>query len=138
MTSHLGQTIGLLAASPIHSKWSVADVARLIRTPLVLGQARLFYDNGRGPVGFVSWAYLTPKARDGFLNRTRKLNALDWNAGDELWFIDLIAPYGHMKQIHRQLREMSWRTNTAHWARSYGTGKVQKIGVVNVGTKMGS
>jgi hemolysin-activating ACP:hemolysin acyltransferase len=97
--------LGLMARSPLHSRWSVADVERLIVPPLALGQCAVLRD-GPHVVGFASYALLTEEAEIGYVEGTRKIQPTDWNAGDRLWLVDVIAPYGHARQVMRHGRAM--------------------------------
>ena len=92
-------------------------------------------------LGFVSWANLTQEAETGFLNRTRKLQPNDWNAGDysRIWFIDCLAPWGGImkmtRQVGKSLREKAdannWPAKSAKWTRTYGDGVVEHVGTVS-------
>lgn len=110
-----------MARSAVHRRWSAADFERLVRPPLALGQYRLEEN------AFASWAYLAPEAVAGYLRRVRPLQPADWNAGRQLWFIDFLCfgnPLGFVRRLYTTLPE----ARLARWARSFGTGRVQKIG----------
>ncbi len=92
-TAALGAVISLMNQSKLHRFYTVQDIMRTIVPPIVLGQCRLYRHKGV-PIGFVSWAYLDEEAELGYVNGTRLLQPKDWQAGDRLWFIDLIFPFG--------------------------------------------
>ncbi len=135
----LDDAIGLASASKVHRKWSGADRLRLFAPPLILGQYMAFHRDGR-PVGFFSWANLTEAAERGYLERTRKLQPADWNAGtgDRIWVIDGITPFGGMVHMARSVRDQlrrivdghGWPVRHAKWVRSFGSGSTQRIGRV--------
>lgn len=129
MPTTSAEVLELLAASPIHSRWSPSDIERLIAAPGRTGNLLLFRDRGR-LVGLLTFALLTEEAERGFLRRSRKLQPGDWRAGDRLWFIDFIAPYGHASQILNGLRRSGAFNHfgRARWARTHGTGRIQHIG----------
>jgi cytolysin-activating lysine-acyltransferase len=74
-----------------HREWRIKSIERLMLPPMVLSQYKMFWGADGIPVGLATWAFLTPEAADGYVNRTRQLQPEDWNAGDQLWFIDFIA-----------------------------------------------
>ena len=100
--------ISLMAHSSIHRNWSLKGIIRLTIPPLMLNQCRVFKKNGKA-IAYISWANLTKKAADGYINDTRKLQPQDWNAGTELWVIDFIAPYGDVSKIVRKAKQISKR-----------------------------
>lgn len=120
------QTVhSLMMLSSVHRKWSADDFNRLVLPPLRLKQYYITKDRK----AFLSWAFLTEEARDGYLNRTRKLQEYDWNNGDELWFIDFIAPYNNARTAIREIREnILPGMKLGKSSRCYGTGRVLKTG----------
>lgn len=115
-----------MAASPVHRRWSEEDRVRLVLPPLVLGQ----FAFNRARDSWVSWAFLTPEARDGYLGRTRRLQPGDWNAGSEMWFIDFIARDARAFVQELRAGVFAGAAGVARWARSFGTGRVVRIGEV--------
>lgn len=101
---HLGRIVALMAASPIHRDWSVADIERLIVPPIVARQSVSIEEGGK-LVAWGSWACLTEEAEEAFQTGRRKLTARDWTAGDRCWLIDAIAPYGHARRLCRMIRQ---------------------------------
>ena len=102
----LGDVVLLMANSDFHGRWFIDDLERLIIPPLELGQFYAFEVEGR-VVGWASWAMLTPEAAQGYVDGTRKIQPEDWNAGDERWVIDLIAPFGNASEIIKDFRRRS-------------------------------
>jgi len=88
----LGAAATLWARSPEHATASIADMESRLARPLALGQARVFL-RGLHPVGYVSWARLSGEAAERF-ERTGLLTRGDWQSGDHLWLVDLVAPDG--------------------------------------------
>lgn len=99
----------LMLRSEVHRNWAFRDIERLLLPPLELGQYRLFYN--KGPVGYVSWAFLTKETEAGYINGTKELQPRDWNAGTERWTIDFIALDGNVRSIAKQLRDTENRVN---------------------------
>lgn len=124
----LAAAVLLMADTDLYQQHTIADIKRTFFPPIQLGQCQVYFKDG-SPTAFVSWAYLTPEARDGFLDRTRKLQPEDWNAGDELWFINFICPYGGVRAIVRDLYKLHPNAKAGHTARTYGTSKVKRTGI---------
>jgi cytolysin-activating lysine-acyltransferase len=96
----LESVLFLMSASEVHREWTIEDLSRLVAPPLALTQCEIFVRDG-WPVAFISWAFLNKVAADGFIDGTRKLQPDDWSSGDQLWIIDIIAPYGDIRKVIR-------------------------------------
>lgn len=92
-----------MTRSRFHRNWPLAAIKRLVMPPIRLRQFRL-YLHERTPVGFASWALLDAESERGLLDQTRKLEPKDWDAGDRLWLIDFVAPFGGAKEVARDLK----------------------------------
>ena len=93
-----GEIAWLMMRSPVHRHLFLADLEWLVAPPLTLKQFRLFRRD-RVPVAFVSWALLTGEAEQRVVNGGWRLQPGDWNAGDRLWVVDVVAPYGGLDAI---------------------------------------
>lgn len=119
----IDKVVDLMRASDRHRNWAIREIDRLIVPPLLCGQYRIFKD----PDAYVSWAYLTDDARDGYIGATRKLQPGDWTAGSELWMMDFICPYGGVGKIVREICTIFPPGSTAKiWRRAK-----KKIGYIN-------
>jgi len=90
--------------SPMHRHLFLTDLEWLLLPPLLLKQFRV-YRRDKVPFAYVSWALLTAEVEDHFRNGVRRLKPGDWNAGDRLWLIDFIAPFGGADAVVKDLRE---------------------------------
>ena len=72
--------------------------------PLVLDQAKLYLRKS-APVAYVSWAKLSPAVVERYKTSPHHLSAADWNSGDQVWIIDLFAPFGGVQEVMKELRE---------------------------------
>ena len=99
----MGEMLWLLRRSPHHAGWGPEEVERNLLHPLSMGQARVFHRRGM-PVGFATWAWLDAGAaglvRDGRVERD------GWRSGPDLWIVDLVAPFGDVRSIVRELRSL--------------------------------
>lgn len=118
----LGEATYLFLNSPLHLGYAVHQLTTFLLTPLRLGQFRI-YRSARGPVGFVAWARLTPEAAQDYALQRRPLEPADWNAGDQLWFIEFIAPFGHAPRIVDDLRRNVFPQERARSLRRHVDGR---------------
>lgn len=98
------EIVVLLDTSPAHRRYSVEDIYRIIYAPIVLDQYRIYRDAAGRALTFVTWAWLSPMAARGFIDRTRLLQPGDFQSGDELWFIDIVGHNPNMRGIVRDLQ----------------------------------
>lgn len=119
----LGEATFLFLNSPLHLGYAVHQLTTFILTPLRLGQFRM-YRGAKGPVGFVAWAHLTPQAAEDYALQRRPLKPEDWNAGDQLWFIEFIAPFGHGPRIVADLRQNIFPRERAQSLRRHADGRL--------------
>lgn len=96
----LGRVIELMAASPVHRPWSVADIERLIAPPLALNQ---YVITGSSRLtGWASYALLSEEAEERFERRATLPQ--DWRSGTTVYLFDAIAPYGDARRLTSTLR----------------------------------
>lgn len=118
----LGEATFLFLNSPLHLGYAVHQLTTFILTPLRLGQFRI-YRSARGPVAYVAWAWLTAAAAEDYALQRRGLTPADWNAGDQLWFIEFIAPFGHGPRIVADLRQNVFPRAVAQSLRRHTDGR---------------
>lgn len=122
----LGTVLWFMMHSPLHRNWFVHDLERLVLPPVQLMQFRL-YRNEERYFAFVSWAWLTEEAERGFISGNRLLQPEDWQAGDRLWFIDFIAPFGGTKQVARDLCENAFSEHQFRFLRRDERGEIRGV-----------
>ena len=72
-------------------RMSVANLRSAFEPPIALNQYRLFrFDNV--PRGLITWARLSAEAERRYV-AGELLQPRDWQSGDRLWLLDMIAPY---------------------------------------------
>lgn len=81
----------------------ISDIEWLLLPPLVQGQCKL-YMKKEYPISFVSWAFLDEVAEKRFLQSGGKLRAEDWNSGDIVWIVDIVAPFGGIENMIKDLQ----------------------------------
>lgn len=81
--------------------------------PLVLDQAKLYLcDNA--PIAYVSWAKLSDKIAKRYSAAPHQLAAGDWQSGDQVWIVDLFAPFGGAAEVLQDLRDTVLRGQVIH------------------------
>ncbi|WP_443750085.1 toxin-activating lysine-acyltransferase [Asticcacaulis solisilvae] len=86
--------------------------------------------NERGvPVGYAVWAFLTQKTAQAMVLRDNFLPHLsEWNEGDQLWLIDVVAPYGHLKALVKTLRNQTFsRFSHVNAVKRHKDGRVKAV-----------
>lgn len=86
-----GDFLFLAFRSKWHMRMSVANLRSAFEAPVELDQYRVFRFDGV-PRGLITWAWLSPEAERKYVSGDL-LDPADWQSGDRLWLIDMIAPY---------------------------------------------
>lgn len=105
--SHLlGEMTWLLSQSPLHRALRISDLEWLVMPALINRQFYLFRD-GDKPIGLALWAKCGPdavaKLDKGLLEEGNQLTLEDWQSGDDVWLVDLIAPFATAENRQREL-----------------------------------
>ena len=100
----VGHVCWLYSQTKTHKYFNFADIEPRILPPLLLKQCKLYVQGNMGslPMGFVSWARLSEEAEQKYIH-TQKLRPADWNSGDRVWIIDVLAPFGNQDTIFKEL-----------------------------------
>ena len=105
--SHLlGEMTWLLTQSLLHKAMAIGDLEWLIMPALIHEQFYLFRD-GQQPVGLALWAKCSPaavaKLDKGMIEHQNRLTLEEWKSGDQLWLVDLIAPFASAENRQREI-----------------------------------
>jgi cytolysin-activating lysine-acyltransferase len=102
----LGEMTWLLSQSPLHKALAIGDLEWLVMPALINRQFYLFRDGDR-PVGLALWAKCGPEAvaklQRGMIEPQNRLTLEEWTNGDEVWLIDLIAPFATTENKQREI-----------------------------------
>jgi hemolysin-activating ACP:hemolysin acyltransferase len=120
----------LMGDTPRYRNWSVTETLDMIVSPILLGQYVVSYNDAGVLVGFGAWASVS----DEILGRYKEAGLLkikDFTSGDNLVLTDIMAPFGHAKDITKQirsvLRDKGFKNQDIWYVRRYVTGnKVQR------------
>lgn len=92
LAMEIGLAIHLLAGSPYHRQFPVARYLPVeILPPFRLGQAQIYLDARRRPVGLVTWARVSRDILCDVLATGRALQEDEWNSGSQVFINDWIT-----------------------------------------------
>jgi cytolysin-activating lysine-acyltransferase len=102
----LGEMTWLLTQSPLHRALAIGDLEWLVMPALIHQQFYVFRDGDR-PVGLALWAKCSPevakKLDRGMIEPENRLTLEEWNGGEQIWLVDLIAPFATPDNRHREV-----------------------------------
>jgi len=125
--SRLGIATLLMEHSPYHKQWPLYDAELELVPPLHLNQCKFYFDCKQNPVAFVTWSSITEATKDKLVNEGGQMQWDDWNSGDLLLFNDFVAPFGHTREILKDLRGRQWPHSIAFSLRRASDGSVKKV-----------
>ncbi|MGB0782042.1 MAG: toxin-activating lysine-acyltransferase [Marinomonas sp.] len=99
----LGEIVWLLSHSSLHQDWPIGSIQQWVFPALIHNQFRIYRRGGK-PRGFVSWARMSKEIEEAYVLDTSSLRPDGWNAGDRIWIIDFVAPFGDTKEIARDMK----------------------------------
>ena len=127
--------LSLLAAHcPLHQSYSAALLNRLFLPAIEHQSVRIFRTATNQPCAALIWARLSPKVSSMMFSQNRPPRANEWKSGDHLWFLDIIAPFGHGKDIARTLARNP-PNEAFSFARIGASGKIRKLVAVKAGSR---
>lgn len=123
----IGMMLWLMSNADYHSQWPLYSLHRDIIPPSLLGQYKIYLDTSGNPVGLVTWAWLDFVGKEKVLKQCGSLPKEAWNSGDHLMVNDFVSPWGHARQIARDLRGGLFNSNSGFAIRRYPDGSIRKL-----------
>ena len=124
----IGQIASLMLSSEIHKKYLVDDIGAMFLPAIHLNQFRIYRNKKGDPIGIITWAYLSDELQEKYQKGEKVLTKLeDWKSGDNGWIIDFIAPFGHAKEIIKDLRNNIFPDKEGKALRISKDGKIKGI-----------
>lgn len=123
----IGQIATLMLASEVHKKYLIDDIGAMFLPAIHLNQFRIYRNKDDDPIGIVTWAFLSKEIEEKYQKGERNLKLEDWKSGDNGWIIDFIAPFGHAKQIIKDLRNNIFPEREGKSLRITKDGKIKGI-----------
>lgn len=108
----LGEIVWLMSQSAAHKSFFISDLEWFIMPPVLLKHFRLFYDTGDPktgvegkPIGVVLWASVNDEVAARLAQGGGKMRPQEWTSGDQLWVVEVIAPFGGADAMVADLKE---------------------------------
>jgi cytolysin-activating lysine-acyltransferase len=96
----------LLSQSPLHRALQIGDLEWLVMPALIYQQFYIFRD-GDKPIGLALWAQCNSVAEAkldrGMIEPGNRLTPEEWQSGDAVWLVDLVAPFADAGNKHREI-----------------------------------
>lgn len=106
----LGPIAWLMMQQAAHRHAFIADLEWRILPPLVLDQAKLYMKDNM-PLAFASWARLSDDVAGRYRMPPYRLAPGEWKSGNDIWIVDIIAPFGGGADVLKDLRESVFPTS---------------------------
>jgi len=101
-----GEIAWLLTQSPLHKAMQIGDLEWLVMPAIIHRQFYIFRD-GQQPVGLALWAKCNAEAEAkldrGMIEPENRLTLDEWNSGDSVWLVDLVAPFARVENRQREI-----------------------------------
>jgi cytolysin-activating lysine-acyltransferase len=99
----LGKLSYLAGFCPLHRRFPGHALSALFFPAINNNAVRFFEDDNGATAAALIWARLSDEVSERMLFGKVPPSSQEWAAGDNLWFIDLIAPFGHGAQVARHI-----------------------------------
>lgn len=99
-----GELAFLAFYSDFYGKWPARAIAKVFEPPIYLKQFNM-YRARTIPRGLVTWAKLDKAAEAKHLSGDGLDEFEEWRSGDQLWVMDIMAPWGHGADIIQNIKD---------------------------------
>lgn len=123
----IGQITSLMLSSDVHKNYLIDDIGAMFLPAIHLNQFRLYKNKDNDPIGLVTWAFLSDELDKKYQKGGIKLKLEDWKGGSNIWIVDFIAPFGHAKQISKDLKNSIFASQKGKAMRITREGKIKGI-----------
>lgn len=130
-----GQVTWLMTQSKGHRNFFLSDLEWMAMPPLLLRQFRIFPGKDQ-PIGVALWARLSDEVVARMESGANRLAPGDWNSGDNMWLVELIAPFGHQDKMLEDLQKtvFAGKSFRMHATNKEGQRNVVTLEGTNAGT----
>jgi cytolysin-activating lysine-acyltransferase len=99
----LGEIVWLMTQSPVHKQLFISDLEWFAMPAILLEQFRIFY-GPQTPAAVALWASVSDDTQARLMAGGYKLRPDEWKNGNNLWLIELVAPFGAQEEILTDLK----------------------------------
>lgn len=105
-TTAFGAAVWLFMHSPQHVDAPLHTLQNLL-LPAIRSRQFVLLFRGEKPVAYAAWARFSTEAEQRYLTaHPATMPEQDWASGQRYWLLDVIAPFGHIRQLTRVLRQL--------------------------------
>lgn len=101
----IGRVITLMLDSSVYLVDTLYDIKKNLIGPIYKDQALILVRKGK-VVAYCSWAFLNEETEQRYIDDSNSLEVSDWNAGDRIWLVDVVAPFGDARHLLRAVRDI--------------------------------
>lgn len=99
----IGKLHFLAGFCPLHRQLPSFALARIFYPAINNGCVRFFENDDGKTAAALIWARLSDDVSQHMLADRVPPKEADWTSGNTLWFLDLLAPFGHGRTVARQI-----------------------------------
>ncbi|WP_197916176.1 toxin-activating lysine-acyltransferase [Thiosulfatihalobacter marinus] len=99
----IGKLHFLASFCPLHQRMPEAALARIFYPALNNGCVRFFENEQGRTAAALIWARLSDEVAGRMTRDGRLPTQGEWTGGSRLWFLDLLAPFGHGRIVARSI-----------------------------------
>ncbi|MDP9630341.1 UNVERIFIED_ORG: cytolysin-activating lysine-acyltransferase [Ensifer adhaerens] len=129
---NLFEVLGMMAVVAMDSdyrNWSLAEIEAYLVPALDAGQYKVYINDEGRPTAFVTWALVDDECHGALVKHGSNPPANRWCSGRNLWFMDIVAPYGNALHVIRDLQRNYFPDMHAHSIKRNEDGSVKRIKV---------
>lgn len=95
----MGEITWLLTQSPIHKNMFIGDLEWFVMPAILTEQFRIWNGPEGTPAAFITFAFVSEDTDSRLKAGAQKLAPHEWQSGDILWLMELVAPFGGVDEI---------------------------------------
>ena len=101
-----GSVAALLAKAGLTDRLNVSYFRSVIRPAYLHRKIKCYFDASGIVAAYVVWGLLSEDVDRRVITTFKPgLHVSEWNEGEQLWILDLVAPFGHLKYVLKDLSE---------------------------------
>ncbi len=122
----IGKLQFLAGFCPTHRHWPAFALARVFYPAINHDCVRFFENEHKKTSAALIWARLSDHVSERMLFDRVPPSEAEWVSGDALWFLDILAPFGHGGLVARHIARNPPK-EPFYFARLDGNGQVKRV-----------